>query len=96
MALYILRRLVALLLSLTVLSVIVFSLMHVAPGGPFSYEQNMPDYMMQNIARKYGLDRPVYEQYLSWLGGVIKIKLALTKIKVLNFFNIYFKNKGKK
>ena len=72
MALYILRRLAGLLLSLAVLSVIVFSLMHVAPGGPFSYDQNMPAYMMANIAHKYGLDRPVYEQYFSWLSAMLQ------------------------
>ena len=71
MALYILRRLGGLLLSLAVLSVIVFSLMHVAPGGPFSYDQNMPDYMMANIAHKYGLDRPVYEQYINWVAAML-------------------------
>jgi ABC-type dipeptide/oligopeptide/nickel transport system permease component len=71
-ALYILRRLGGLLFSLALLSVIVFSLMHVAPGGPFSYEQNMPDYMMQNIAHKYGLDRPVYEQYFHWLAAMLQ------------------------
>ena len=53
------------------LSVIVFSLMHVAPGGPFSYDQNMPDYMMDNIAHKYGLDRPVYEQYINWVSAML-------------------------
>ena len=72
MALYILRRLGGLLFSLALLSVIVFSLMHVVPGGPFSYEQNMPDYMMQNIAHKYGLDRPVYEQYFHWLAAMLQ------------------------
>jgi ABC-type dipeptide/oligopeptide/nickel transport system permease component len=71
-ALYILRRLAGLLLSLTVLSVIVFSLMHVAPGGPFSFEQQMPAYMMENIAHKYGLDRPVYEQYFSWVAAMLQ------------------------
>lgn len=71
MARYVLRRLASLLLSLMILSVIVFALMHVAPGGPFSYGKQMPDYMMANIAAKYGLDRPVYEQYLKWLWAMV-------------------------
>lgn len=60
------------MLSLAVLSVIVFALMHAAPGGPFSYEQQMPDYMMANILRKYGLDRPIYEQYFSWVSAMLR------------------------
>lgn len=55
---YILRRLGGLFVSLVVLSVVVFALMHTVPGGPFSYDQNMPQYMMANIERKYGLDQP--------------------------------------
>ena len=72
MIVYILRRLGGLLLSLAMLSVIVFALMHAVPGGPFSYEQNMPQYVMDNIAHKYGLDRPVYEQYLNWVGAMLQ------------------------
>lgn len=60
------------MLSLAVLSVIVFALMHAAPGGPFSYDQQMPDYMMENILRKYGLDRPIYEQYFSWVSAMLQ------------------------
>ena len=51
---YVLRRLGGLAVSLAVLSVVVFTLMHTVPGGPFSYEQNMPKYMMDNIAAKSG------------------------------------------
>ena len=72
MASYILRRLAGLILSLAVLSVIVFALMHAAPGGPFSFEQQMPDFMMANIAHKYGLDRPVYEQYFKWVAAMLQ------------------------
>lgn len=72
MARYVLRRLASLMLSLVVLSVIVFALMHAAPGGPFSFSQQMPDYMMANILRKYGLDRPIYEQYFSWVSAMLR------------------------
>lgn len=68
---YILRRSAGLLVSLFVLSLVVFALMHTVPGGPFSYEQNMPRYMMDNIAAKYGLDQPVHIQYLRWLGAML-------------------------
>src|SRR3989442_10376902 len=53
------------------LSAIVFTLMHMAPGGPFVFEKQMPDCAMENILRKYGLDRPVHEQYLNWLWAML-------------------------
>src|SRR5438045_9010499 len=53
------------------LSAIVFTLMHLVPGGPFVFEKQMPDYAMENILRKYGLDRPVHEQYLRWLWAML-------------------------
>jgi peptide/nickel transport system permease protein len=71
MARYILRRLLSLLVSVAAVSVIVFALMHSAPGGPFSFEQQMPDYMMENIRRKYGLDQSVIQQYLNWVGAML-------------------------
>ena len=71
MARYLLGRLLSLLLSMLLLSAIVFTLMHMVPGGPFVFEKQMPDDAMQNILRKYGLDRPVHEQYLRWLWAML-------------------------
>jgi ABC-type dipeptide/oligopeptide/nickel transport system permease component len=68
---YLLGRLASLLLSMLLLSAIVFTLMHMVPGGPFVFEKQMPDYAMENILRKYGLDRPVHEQYLNWLWAML-------------------------
>jgi peptide/nickel transport system permease protein len=71
LARYLLGRAASLLLSMLLLSAIVFALMHMVPGGPFVFEKQMPDYAMDNILRKYGLDRPVHEQYLNWLWAML-------------------------
>src|SRR5262249_21836110 len=71
MARYLLGRILSLMISITAVSVIVFTLMHSVPGGPFTYEKQMPEAAMQNILRKYGLDRPVYEQYFNWIGAML-------------------------
>ena len=69
---YIGGRLVSLLFSIAAVSVITFFLMHSVPGGPFAFEkQPLPDFAMQNILRKYGLDRPVWEQYLRWVWAML-------------------------
>ena len=72
MLIYILRRSATLLLSIAIVSVIVFALMHSVPGGPFTYEKPLPQAALDNIARKYGLDRPVYEQYLKWVVAMLQ------------------------
>ncbi len=71
---YIAGRLLSLLFSMLVVSVLTFWLMHSVPGGPFSLgeKQPLPDFAMENIMRKYGLDRPVHEQYLRWLGAMLR------------------------
>ena len=81
---YIVRRFGGLLVSLFILSVVVFALMHTVPGGPFSYEQNMPQYMMDNIAAKYGLDQPVHIQYLKWLGAMLQGDFGISPAKSAN------------
>jgi peptide/nickel transport system permease protein len=68
---YILRRVATLLLSIFAVSVIVFALMHAVPGGPFTYEKVLPQAALDNIAAKYGLDRPVYEQYIRWVVAML-------------------------
>jgi peptide/nickel transport system permease protein len=69
---YISGRLVSLLFSIAAVSVLTFFLMHSVPGGPFAFEkQPLPDFAMQNILRKYGLDRPVWEQYLRWVWAML-------------------------
>ncbi len=59
---------------LLLISVILFSILHNAPGGPLApYLQN-PHITQADITRlkhNFGLDRPVYVQYLSWLGHVV-------------------------
>jgi len=68
---YLLGRVASLLLSMLLLSAIVFTLMHMVPGGPFVFEKQMPDYAMDNIMRKYGLDQPVWRQYLNWVWAAL-------------------------
>jgi peptide/nickel transport system permease protein len=69
---YILRRSGTLLLSIAAVSVIVFILMHSVPGGPFTFEKPLPQAALDNMARKYGLDRPVWEQYIKWVAAMLQ------------------------
>jgi peptide/nickel transport system permease protein len=69
---YVFFRLIGLTFSIAMVSVLTFFLMHSIPGGPFAFDkQPLPDFAMNNILHKYGLDRPVYVQYLSWVGAML-------------------------
>lgn len=46
--------------------------MRFAPGNPFSSERPLPPEVMANINAKYGLDKPVSEQYLTYLTNILQ------------------------
>ena len=69
---YVVGRLVSLFFSIVAVSMLTFFLMHSVPGGPFAFEkQPLPDFAMQNILHKYGLDRPVWQQYVNWVWAML-------------------------
>ena len=75
---YILGRLVSLLFVMWVVSMITFSLMHAVPGGPFDEtNQRLPPAAKANILKKYGLDEPVWRQYLNYMGNVLRFDFGV-------------------
>jgi len=75
---YILTRLVGLAGVLLVVSIMTFLLMHAIPGGPFD-EGQMPLSVEARaaIARKYNLDKPLHEQYLSYMGAAVRLDFGI-------------------
>jgi peptide/nickel transport system permease protein len=74
MARYLFNRLGQAALLLVGVSVIGFALMHLAPGGPLAVYTLNPTVTAQDIERvkhQFGLDQPVYVQYVKWAGGLI-------------------------
>ena len=70
---YVIRRLLSLLFVLLLVSFIVFILMSIIPGGPFSLgERGYTEEAMQNVLRKYGLDRPILERYWNYLTSALQ------------------------
>ncbi len=69
---FLLRRSGQALLLLLVISALVFLLLHEAPGGPLAIYLSNPNVRPEDIERlrrALGLDRPVWQQYVSWLGA---------------------------
>ncbi len=79
MARYILMRLAGLIPVLLILSMITFALMHEVPGGPWKYGQRLfSDEQLAALKARYGLDKPVWQQYLIWLSGVVRFDFGMS------------------
>lgn len=72
MASYVIRRILWIIPVLFVVSVITFTLMHLAPGGPWDREKELPPSIIARIQAKYGLDKPVHEQYVDWVTDFVR------------------------
>ncbi|UIP27104.1 oligopeptide ABC transporter permease OppB [Photobacterium sp. TLY01] len=69
---FVAKRIFEAIPTLLVLITISFFLMRFAPGNPFSSERPLPPEVMANIEAKYGLDKPVFEQYTTYLGNILQ------------------------
>ena len=68
MAGYALRRFLGALPTLFIIVTITFFMMHAAPGGPFDSQRKLPPEVERNVKAAYDLDKPVFQQYLIYLG----------------------------
>jgi len=67
---FLLRRLLVALPTLLLVVTIAFFMMRAAPGGPFDSNRKLPPEVEHNLEAKYGLDKPLGVQYLTYLGHV--------------------------
>jgi len=71
---FIVRRLLQLVPVLLILSVLVFSLVHLVPGDPVDVlmgEGHSDTVVEAALRAKYGLDQPIVVQYFTWLGNIL-------------------------
>jgi oligopeptide transport system permease protein len=69
---YVAKRLIASLITLWVVVTATFFLMRLLPGGPFTGEKKIPENILRNLEAKFGLDKPVHEQYAMYLKNLLK------------------------
>ena len=68
----IVRRLAVGIPTLLIIITLSFFMMRLAPGGPFDQERPLPPEIRRNIERAYHLDESLVQQYLRYLGGLLK------------------------
>lgn len=77
---YALSRLVSLVLSLAVASLVIFAVIEVIPGDPASYMlgMNAAEDTVAALREQLGLNKPLAERYLSWVGGMLRGDLGMS------------------
>jgi len=75
---YIFRRILWMVPVLLFISLITFALMHSVEGGPWDQEKKLPDAIVQNLNHKYGLDKPVWKQYLNFVWNALHGDLGVS------------------
>ena len=68
---YIIKRLLLALLTIWVVITVTFFVMHAVPGGPFLGEKAISAEAQAALEAKYGLDKPLMEQYFTYLGDIV-------------------------
>jgi oligopeptide transport system permease protein len=67
---YITKKCILVVLSLFIVTTATFFLMHAIPGDPFTQDKAIPEEILKAMYQHYGLDRPLFFQYLSYLKGL--------------------------
>ena len=68
---YILKRILLAILTIWIVITVTFFVMHAIPGGPFMGEKALTKEAQAALEAKYGLDKPLFEQYTTYLRDVV-------------------------
>lgn len=68
---YILKRVLLAILTIWIVITITFFVMHAVPGGPFMSEKAISKEAQAALEAKYGLDKPLMEQYGTYLKDIV-------------------------
>lgn len=71
MAKYIVKRIIFGLVTAFVVATLTFFIMNLVPGGPFLSEKAVTPQAQAALEAKYGLDKPLFQQYLTYMGDLL-------------------------
>lgn len=69
--LYILKRVLLAILTIWIVITITFFVSRAVPGGPFNSEKSMTPEAKAALEAKFGLDKPLFEQYITYLKNIV-------------------------
>jgi len=73
---YLIKKALLLLTSLFIVATLTFFLMHAIPGDPFVQEKAIPEEILKALHQHYGLDQPLYVQYVKYMKGLLSGELG--------------------
>ncbi|PFA67088.1 peptide ABC transporter permease [Bacillus sp. AFS015802] len=73
MSTYLLKRLLAMVITLWLIVTLTFFLMHAIPGSPFNEERNTSEMVQQNLEAHYHLNEPIMVQYFLYLKSLVSL-----------------------
>ncbi|MGM0750744.1 MAG: ABC transporter permease [Bacillota bacterium] len=76
MGTYLLKRLLAMVITLWLIVTLTFFLMHAIPGSPFNEERNTSEIVQQNLEAHYHLNEPLMVQYFLYLKSLVSLDLG--------------------
>ena len=69
---FIVKRFLEMIPVLFIIATITFFMVRLAPGGPFTTEKSIPPEIQKKLEAFYGLNRPLFQQYLDYMGNLLK------------------------
>ena len=68
---YIIKRIILAVITVWVVITVTFFVMHAVPGGPFLGEKAISEAAQKALEAKYGLDKPLFVQYITYLKDIV-------------------------
>lgn len=72
MLVYTFKRIIQGIVTVWFIATTTFIAMHAVPGDPLADERATTEQIRRNLEERYGLDRPVVEQYVMFIGGMLR------------------------
>lgn len=75
---FVARRLLQTIPVLWAVATLTFFMLRLAPGGPFDGERQVSPEVLRNLQAHYGLDKPIFQQYMAYLSQLVTGDLGLS------------------
>ncbi len=76
MRMFLFKRIIMIILTLFLIALLTFLLMHSVPGGPFTQERELPEQVEEALNEKYHLNDPLHIQFFDYLKGIVTFDLG--------------------
>ena len=72
MSRYLVKRVLIMIVTLFMIALLTFCLMHIVPGSPFTSTKQMSQAVLDALNAKYNLDDPLWKQFFDYIGGLLR------------------------